>query len=176
MTEDLIRRLMAAGLTKQQASSVTAETLVKLFMPDDGKVLIREAQGQVAEMRQFVNDLKKEYTDLKRKVEGLSDTLLAISEAQKEHGVITDEKARNVVALYAALLTMGEKAGADAEDAVRNPCEQGFVPENVFLERLPEIAKNAIADACTGSNPRQPSQEEMEKLLKCCYYDTEVDF
>lgn len=56
------------------------------------------------------------------------------------------------------------------------PAEQGFVPESVFLERLPEIAKNAIADACTGSNPRQPSQEEMEKLLKCCYYDTEVDF
>ncbi|MBQ2577467.1 MAG: iron-containing alcohol dehydrogenase [Lachnospiraceae bacterium] len=56
------------------------------------------------------------------------------------------------------------------------PCEQGFVPEEVFLERLPQIAKNAIADACTGSNPRQPSQEEMEKLLKCCYYDTEVDF
>ncbi len=54
--------------------------------------------------------------------------------------------------------------------------EQGFVPEEVFLERLPEIAKNAIADACTGSNPRIPTQEEMEKLLKCCYYDTEVDF
>ena len=56
------------------------------------------------------------------------------------------------------------------------PVEQGFVPEEVFLERLPEIAANAILDACTGSNPRQPSQEEMEKLLKCCYYDTEVDF
>ena len=56
------------------------------------------------------------------------------------------------------------------------PTETGFVPEEIFLERLPEIAKNAIADACTGSNPRQPSQEEMEKLLKCCYYDTEVDF
>ena len=56
------------------------------------------------------------------------------------------------------------------------PCQQGFVPEKVFLERLPEIAKNAIGDACTGSNPRQPSQAEMEKLLKCCYYDTEVDF
>ena len=54
--------------------------------------------------------------------------------------------------------------------------EQGFVPEEVFLERLPEIAKNAVGDACTGSNPRQPSVEEMEKLLKCCYYDTEVDF
>ena len=56
------------------------------------------------------------------------------------------------------------------------PCENGFVPEEVFLERLPEIAKNALADACTGSNPRQPSVEEMEKLLKCCYDDTEVDF
>ena len=56
------------------------------------------------------------------------------------------------------------------------PVDQGFVPEEVFLARLPEIAKNAIGDACTGSNPRQPSQEEMEKLLKCCYYDTEVDF
>ncbi len=56
------------------------------------------------------------------------------------------------------------------------PTEQGFVPEDVFLERLPEIAKNAIADACTGSNPRIPTQEEMEKLLKACYYDTEVDF
>ena len=56
------------------------------------------------------------------------------------------------------------------------PTEQGFVPEKVFLERLHDIAVNAIGDACTGSNPRQPSVEEMEKLLKCCYYDTEVDF
>ena len=47
------------------------------------------------------------------------------------------------------------------------PTEQGFVPEDVFLERLHDIAVNAIADACTGSNPRQPSVEEMEKLLKC---------
>ncbi len=56
------------------------------------------------------------------------------------------------------------------------PTEQGFVPEKVFLERLHDIAVNAIGDACTGSNPGQPSVEEMEKLLKCCYYDTEVDF
>lgn len=56
------------------------------------------------------------------------------------------------------------------------PAETGFVPENVFLERLPEIAKNAIADACTGSNPRQITPEQMEQLLTCCFYDTEVDF
>ena len=56
------------------------------------------------------------------------------------------------------------------------PTDSGFVPEKVFLERLPSIAENALADACTGSNPRQPSLEEMEKLLKCCYYDLPVDF
>ena len=47
MTDEMIKRLIAAGLSKQQASSVTAETLVNLFMNDDGRTLIREAQRQV---------------------------------------------------------------------------------------------------------------------------------
>lgn len=54
--------------------------------------------------------------------------------------------------------------------------EDGMVPEDEFLEKLPQVAELAIGDACTGSNPRIPTQEEMEKLLKACYYDTEVDF
>ena len=56
------------------------------------------------------------------------------------------------------------------------PAENGFVSEEVFLERLDSIAANAILDACTGSNPRQPNQEEMVKLLKAVYYDLDVDF
>ena len=56
------------------------------------------------------------------------------------------------------------------------PAENGFVSEEVFLERLDSIAANAILDACTGSNPRQPNQEEMVKLLKDVYYDLDVDF
>lgn len=92
-------------------------------------------------------------------------------------GETTEEKVKNLIAY---LRRMNDELnipqcirhyGADSY-----PCEQGFVPEEVFLERLPEIAKNAIADACTGSNPRQPDQEEMEKLLKCCYYGLDVDF
>ena len=39
--------------------------------------------------------------------------------------------------------------------------ENHMVPEDEFLAKLPEIAKNAILDACTLSNPRQPNQEEM---------------
>ena len=54
--------------------------------------------------------------------------------------------------------------------------ENGMVPEDEFKEKLSHIAALAISDACTGSNPRVPTQEEMEKLLTCCYYGTEVDF
>lgn len=54
--------------------------------------------------------------------------------------------------------------------------ETSIIDEKEFLGKLPDVAANAIADACTGSNPRQPSQEDMEKLLKACYYDLEIDF
>lgn len=54
--------------------------------------------------------------------------------------------------------------------------EEGIIDETEFMEKLPKIAGLAIGDACTGSNPRIPTQEEMEKLLKCCYYDLKVDF
>ena len=111
---------MAAGLNKQQATSATAETLVRLFMNEDGKVLIKEAQRQVSEMQLLVNGLKTEYKELLQKISAVSDTLLAITEAQKEHGEITDDRAENVVALYGALLSMNERAGADAADSVRN--------------------------------------------------------
>lgn len=107
--------------------------------------------------------------------------------AKKRYGVIADymglggdsddEKTANLIAY---LRGMNDKLniphGIKFYGADSYPAAQGFVPEDVFLERLPEIAANALQDACTGSNPRQPSQEEMEKLLKSCYYDTEVDF
>ena len=37
-----------------------------------------------------------------------------------EYGSITDEKARNTVALYSALLGMNQRAGADGTEAVQN--------------------------------------------------------
>ena len=106
MTEDLVKQLMAAGLSKQQASSVTAETLVRLFMKEDGKILIKEAQRQVTEMQALVDGLKAEYDGLLQQFRQLSETLLSVTEAQKEHGSITDDRAKNVVALYGALLSM----------------------------------------------------------------------
>ncbi len=45
-----------------------------------------------------------------------------------------------------------------------------------FEAKKADVAANAILDACTGSNPRTPSQEEMEQLLECVYTDTPVTF
>lgn len=54
--------------------------------------------------------------------------------------------------------------------------EKSIIDEQEFLSKLHDVAANAIADACTGSNPRQPSQEDMEKLMLAVYYDKEIDF
>ena len=100
-----------------------------------------------------------------------------IADCIKLGGNTTDEKIDNLITL---LRNMNDDL--NIPHCIRNygegglPADTGIVPEDEFLEKLHDIAANAILDACTGSNPRQPSQEEMEKLLKCCYYDTEVDF
>lgn len=108
-------------------------------------------------------------------------------EAAARYGAIADNmnlggntNAEKVALLIAHLRHMNEELhiphciknyGADSY-----PTENGFVPEEVFHSRLHDIAVHAIADACTGSNPRIPTVEDMEKLLTACYYDTEIDF
>ncbi|HIS46811.1 MAG TPA: iron-containing alcohol dehydrogenase [Candidatus Scybalocola faecigallinarum] len=54
--------------------------------------------------------------------------------------------------------------------------EGGIIDEKEFMDKLSEVATLAIGDACTGSNPRIPSQEDMENLLKACFYGEDVNF
>ena len=51
-----------------------------------------------------------------------------------------------------------------------------MVSEEEFLAKLPEIAANAETDACTPENPRETKAADFEKILKACYYDTDIDF
>ena len=50
------------------------------------------------------------------------------------------------------------------------------IDEEEFKSKISTIAELAVGDACTGSNPRAITPAEMEKLLTCTYYGTEVDF
>ena len=63
----------------------------------------------------------------------------------------------------------------DIPDCIKD-YEGGIIDEKEFLEKLPRVAELAVGDACTGSNPRAITPAVMEKLLKACYYDTQVDF
>ena len=66
-------------------------------------------------------------------------------------------------------------AKLDIPTCIKN-YEGGIIDEKEFMEKLPQVAELAVGDACTGSNPRKIDPEQMAKLLKCCYYDEEVDF
>lgn len=85
-----------------------------------------------------------------------------------------------VDSLIAELRSMNDQL--DIPQAIKNygpggiKADESIIDKKEFMDKLPETAKNAIADACTGSNPRIPTQEEMEKLLVAVYYDKEIDF
>ena len=78
-----------------------------------------------------------------------------------------------VAALVAEIKTMN--ASLNIPDAIKD-YEGGIIDETEFMDKLSKVAELAIGDACTGSNPRQPSQEDMEKLLKACYYGEDINF
>ena len=50
------------------------------------------------------------------------------------------------------------------------------IAEDEFNAKVELISERAIQDACTGSNPREISKEEMVKLFKCVYTGEEVNF
>ena len=90
-------------------------------------------------------------------------------EAKKRYGVIADEMKlggsnddEKVKLLIEYLRGMNDALNIPTASRTTAPIpahqEQGFVPEEVFLERLPEIAKNAIGDALhrLQSPPAQP--------------------
>ena len=50
------------------------------------------------------------------------------------------------------------------------------IKEDEFKEKVKKIAELAVKDACTISNPREISNEEMEKVLIATYYGEDIIF
>lgn len=50
------------------------------------------------------------------------------------------------------------------------------ISEEYFKSNLDKISEGAVADPCTGTNPREISVEEMKKLFEATYYGTEINF
>lgn len=100
--------------------------------------------------------------------------------------------AKNGTSRYAEIAKASGITGADDEELTMKLCEkideynvklniprtlkEFGIDEAEFNEKVSKIAELAVGDACTGSNPRTITPAEMEKLLRCTYYGTEVDF
>ena len=104
------------------------------------------------------------------KVEEAAKRYAEIADFIGLNGNTTEEK---IVALVEELKKMNQSL--DIPNSIKE-YEDGIIDEKEFMEKLPKVAELAIGDACTGSNPRIPTQEEMEKLLKACYYGEDINF
>lgn len=54
--------------------------------------------------------------------------------------------------------------------------EEYGIEEEDFNANLDRISHNSVLDACTGSNPRPITEEEMKKLFVCIYKGEKVNF
>lgn len=51
-----------------------------------------------------------------------------------------------------------------------------IIKEDEFLEVLDTMSENAFKDACTLTNPRETSAEDIKKIYEASYYGKEIDF
>lgn len=50
------------------------------------------------------------------------------------------------------------------------------INEDEFKAKVAMISERAVLDACTGSNPRTISNEEMQKVFEAAFYGIKIDF
>lgn len=119
LSPQLQKKLMDAGLTKQQAQSVTAKACAEVFMPDDCKALVEEAWLQAHAAQNLVKDMKEKQQKVADQIESIGQTISAIANAQSEYGIDSiDERAKNALCMYSAILDMNKKMGVSGDASV----------------------------------------------------------
>lgn len=118
----LINQLTAKGLTVSQASSKAVEVAIEVLNTKDNQELLNLTHAMCDEMirstEKRLDEMDQLYKELSDKVKSVSDTILAIKSATEEYGDISDQKAKDAISFYAALLAVGEKyTGADVVGA-----------------------------------------------------------
>ena len=64
----------------------------------------------------------------------------------------------------------------NASLGIKQTYKENGVTEEHFKSKCDDISKNAVADPCTGSNPRQTDFENMKKVLEAAYYGYDINF
>lgn len=88
----------------------------------------------------------------------------------KAMGLCGDSEGELIDALTALIKEMNKKMG------IPSSLKEYGITEEDFYANVDKISTNAVADACTGSNPRPISVEEMKKLYICTFTGEKVNF
>lgn len=75
-----------------------------------------------------------------------------------------------IISLVAAIRDLNKKLNIPLS------YQEAGVTEELLQSNINEIAKNAVADPCTESNPRKTDIENMKKVLMCAYTGQDVTF
>ena len=123
LSPELIKKLIDAGLTTPQATSKAAKVTVHTIMEmcaKDSAALAEEAVRTVRDAAIAVDHLKNDYDEAKR---SFDDRLSAFDEVVKtfqEFAEPKDQKAKDAISLYATMLSLGKRYGAQPETIVNN--------------------------------------------------------
>lgn len=113
------------GLAPNQISSSVFQKIMAAHTDELNEMAILNAGAALDEMREAANNITQNATALRqriheyeRKIETLGETLQPIIDAAQEYGSVTSEKARDALALYAALLKLNRATTTDGVKAV----------------------------------------------------------
>lgn len=76
--------------------------------------------------------------------------------------------------LTAALVDCIKKLRSDLE--MPASLKEYGIDEKVMMDGLSVFSHTAVGDACTGTNPRSVTDEEMEKIFQAVYYGNDITF
>lgn len=85
-------------------------------------------------------------------------------------GLAGSSEAELVSSLVQAVRDMNARIGIQAS------LKDCGMPEDKFLAVVAACADSAMADPCTGTNPRQPTAAELVEVYKAAYYGADVNF
>lgn len=118
ISDELKHKLRDAGLNDYQLKNKYVDIVCDTFMKMSDRELTEEAIRQVNELAKVTDALRDQYRNIRGKVnEGLGQ-IKAIMDAENKHGECTDDEAKNLVSLYAQLVSIGENTCDNGDKAV----------------------------------------------------------
>lgn len=132
------------GLTNTQLDSAIAHKVVAALSSEEDETLINNAKNIVQSMAQECEHLKCEVYS---QISTISETLKAVSNAQKTYGPVLDKRTADAIAAYCALIEINKAIHCSPEISVK---EASYIVYALLVGNrpaLPPLLENAADNA-----------------------------